>query len=223
MKIPGFICPDEAKAVQRDAAPPSAVHFPSTYAFNGGSWHFFTALSAYDFGVVPGDGSFGPNTRFSPRDFLDGMSNTLCYSEVKAYTPNGGGIDPPDDTPPTSLDLTSFITGTVSQTGHTEWVDGKIHEVGFTTTFTPNSDTIIVAAVGSTPAVIGDVITHKERNAAGLGKPTYAAVTARSYHNGMVQSLLMDGSVRVVSDEINLSIWQALGTRNGEEAIASEF
>ena len=28
--------------------------------------------------------------------------------------------------------------GTLKETGHTEWVDGKVHETGFTTTFTPN-------------------------------------------------------------------------------------
>jgi prepilin-type processing-associated H-X9-DG protein len=122
-------------------------------------------------------------------------------------------------TPPTSLDLTSYITGTISQTGHTEWVDGKIHEVGFTTTFTPNSQTIIAAAVGTTPAVIGDVITRKERNAAGLNKPTYAAVTARSYHTGMVNTLLMDGSVRTISDTIDLDVWRSAGTRLGGEVI----
>jgi hypothetical protein len=48
---------------------------------------------------------------------------------------------------------------------------------------------------------------------------TYAAVTARSYHTGIVNVLLMDGSVRSVSDQIDLTVWRALGTRMGNEVI----
>jgi hypothetical protein len=48
--------------------------------------------------------------------------------------------------------------------------------------------------------------------------PTYAAVTSRSYHVGIVNVLLMDGSVRSVSDNIDLGVWRAAGTRSGGEA-----
>ena len=84
-------------------------------------------------GGTPGDGAFAPNSRFSPRDFVDGMSNTLGYSEVKAYTPNTGNDAAATDASPSSLD--SFTAGTFSANGHTEWVDGKIQETGFTTVF----------------------------------------------------------------------------------------
>ena len=47
--------------------------------------------------------------------------------------------------------------------------------------------------------------------------PTYAAVTSRSYHAGLVQTLFMDGSIRAISNTIQLEIWQALGTRAGGE------
>jgi prepilin-type processing-associated H-X9-DG protein len=48
---------------------------------------------------------------------------------------------------------------------------------------------------------------------------TYAAVTARSFHPGQVHVLLMDGSVRGVRNNIDVSVWQALGTRSGHEVI----
>ena len=48
---------------------------------------------------------------------------------------------------------------------------------------------------------------------------TYGAVTARSYHTGLVQILLMDGSVRAASSNISSTIWRALGTRAGSEVI----
>jgi hypothetical protein len=34
---------------------------------------------------------------------------------------------------------------------------------------------------------------------------------------GIVHALLMDGSVRSISDTINLSVWRSLGTRAGRE------
>ena len=220
MHVPGYTCPSEIKAVARVATPPAATHFPSTYAFNGGTWNYFVAKTTYADGVMAGDGAFAPNSGFSPRDFTDGMSNSLCFSEVKAYTPNGGGVAISAGTvPPTSLDLTSYITGTISLNGHTEWVDGKIHETGFTTTFAPNAKTIIAAASGSNPAVEGNLISFKERTAAGLLNPTFAAVSARSFHTGIVQTLLMDGSARSVSDNIDLRVWRNVSSRSGGEVV----
>lgn len=220
MRVPGYVCPSETKAILRVGTPPAANHFPTTYAFNGGTWNFFTAGASFAAGVTPGDGAFAPNSNFSPRDFTDGMSNTLCFSEVKAYTPNGGGVSIPAGTaPPTSTVLTSYITGTISTTGHTEWVDGKIHETGFTTTFVPNARTIIAAASGSTPAIEGNLISFKERNAAGLSLPTFAAVTARSFHTGMVNALLMDGSTRTVSENLDILVWRNVSTRGGGEVV----
>jgi prepilin-type processing-associated H-X9-DG protein len=49
--------------------------------------------------------------------------------------------------------------------------------------------------------------------------PTYAAVTARSYHPGGINVALMDGSVRAVNSGITLQVWRALGTRGGGEPI----
>ncbi len=222
MKVPGYVCPSEVNATVRvsTSTPPGANHFPSTYGFNGGAWNFFTGGATYADGVRPGDGAFAPNSSFSPGSFTDGMSNTLCFSEVKAYTPNGGGVAIAAGTaPPYSLDLTSYITGTISANGHTEWVDGKIHEAGFTATFPPNSRTIIAAASGSTPAVFGDLISFKERSVGSLTNPTFAAVTARSFHPGMVNALLMDGSTRSVSENVDVFVWRSISTRAGGEVV----
>ena len=38
-------------------------------------------------------------------------------------------------------------------------------------------------------------------------------MTSRSEHTGLVQSVLLDGSTRAISDKIDLSVWRALGTR----------
>jgi len=46
-----------------------------------------------------------------------------------------------------------------------------------------------------------------------------AIMTSRSYHTGTVQVVLADGSVRGVSDSIDLGVWRAVGTRAGGETL----
>jgi hypothetical protein len=52
---------------------------------------------------------------------------------------------------------------------------------------------------------------------------TYAAVTSRGYPTGIVNVLLMDGSVRSVTTSISVQTWQALGTRSGGEVVGGNF
>jgi hypothetical protein len=45
---------------------------------------------------------------------------------------------------------------------------------------------------------------------------TYAAVTSRSYHPGLVNVLVMDGSVRSIENGVDVIIWRVFGTRQRE-------
>lgn len=219
MAIPFNRCPSEIN-LQNKVGPPD--YSPPNYAFNGGRWKLFTHATPLTLGGTPGDGAFAPNGNFGPQHFRDGMSNTLCYSEVKTFTPNVGNGQEGTDIPPASLE--SYTTGKYSATGHTEWVDGKIHEAGFTTTFTPNAKTIISGVGAPTGApIIGDFVSCREGAATCTGLPVYAAVTARSYHAGMVNISLMDGSVRSASDAIDLGIWRRLSTRAEGTPVGGEF
>ena len=51
----------------------------------------------------------------------------------------------------------------------------------------------------------------------------YAAFTVSSLHSSGVNLALADGSVRFISDLIDRNVWRAIGTRNGNETIGSEF
>jgi hypothetical protein len=50
-----------------------------------------------------------------------------------------------------------------------------------------------------------------------------AAVTARSHHTGVVNTAMMDGSVHLINDEVELPVWRAMGTRAGGEVGAPGF
>ena len=47
-------------------------------------------------------------------------------------------------------------------------------------------------------------------------------VAARGKHPGGVNALLCDGHVQFIKDTINVGVWQALGSRNGGEAVSSD-
>lgn len=214
-------CPSEVNGANSASTP---SFFPPNYAFNLGSWKVFTPNSTnLADGGTPGDGAFAPNSNFTTAHFLDGTSNTLAASEVRCYTNQISNDAAASDTLPTQSTILTFSAGTFSTNGHREWVDGKVHEVGFTTTFPPNAKVQIVnkGTVSPNPTVEGDYISCKERgtSATCAGKPTYAAVTSRSYHIGMVNSVMMDGSTRSFSENMDINVWRALGTRAGSELV----
>ena len=51
----------------------------------------------------------------------------------------------------------------------------------------------------------------------------HAIVAARSEHPGAVNVAFGDGHVTTISDDIDLAVWRALGTRNGSETIDAEY
>ncbi|MGQ0636221.1 MAG: DUF1559 family PulG-like putative transporter [Planctomycetaceae bacterium] len=209
-RVPIYLCPSEIN----DRARPTATltHYPLNYSFNEGTWFIFDPVSGRG-----GDGAFFPNKAMRASDLSDGLSNTLGASETKAYAPNlwdsmnpnAAGVSPPD----TPAALAAYFGGTFDSNGHTEWVEGDVHECGFTTTFGPN--TVVSYTSGG---VTYDIDFTSMRDGESVAVPTYAAITSRSFHAGIVNVLLMDGSARSVGNSINLAVWRALGTRAGGEA-----
>jgi prepilin-type N-terminal cleavage/methylation domain-containing protein len=218
-RIPVFLCPSEVNDTVRTNANGPFV-YPNNYGFNFGTWLIWNPATGQG-----GDGVFFPNAKLRPTSITDGLSNTLMLSEVKAFTPYSRNIPSAvSPIPPTSAAEVATLVAAApdkkmgpsinDNTGHTEWPDGRVHHSGFTTVLTPNT------AVPSGMAGVrdeADVNTMQEGRSASV--PTYAAITARSYHAGMVHVALMDGSVRSVRNEIPLATWRALGTRSGGEVI----
>lgn len=210
MRVPTYLCPSEIKDFVRTKSGVN-VHYPLNYALNLGVWFVFDPVTGRG-----GDGAFYPNRSLKPSDFIDGLSNTLGAAEVKTYTPyfrNAALATPP--LPVAPPDVCGLGGEFKSSTGHTEWVDGRSHQTGFTTLFTPN--TLVECVIGGTAY---DVDWTNQQEGKSTTAPTYAAVTARSHHPGAVNSLLMDGSVRSVGETIDLGVWRALSTRSGGEVVS---
>jgi prepilin-type N-terminal cleavage/methylation domain-containing protein len=214
MKIPTYRCPSEAHPQHRTNANGNYTT-PLNYAFNFGTWLVYDPA-----GGQTGDGAIFVNSRLSPASFTDGLSNTLCAAEVKTFTSYIRNTSDPGASPPTSTAAFAGMSGQLKlgpvlndNTGHTEWCDGRVHHSGFTTVFTPNTR-VPYTSGGQTY----DIDYNSRQEGQSATQPTYAAITARSYHGGgVVNSALMDGSVRAISKSIDRGAWRALGTRDGGE------
>jgi prepilin-type N-terminal cleavage/methylation domain-containing protein len=220
-RIPGYLCPSEVNDHVR-VKNGEAYVYPQTYGFNFGTWLVWNPATGQG-----GDGSVFVNSSLTSANFQDGMSNTLMAAEVKAFTSYIRNTADPGPVPPASREFAQGMSGDLKlgpvlndNTGHTEWCDGRVHHSGFTTTFVPNTQ-VPYEHNGQTY----DIDYNSVQEGRSTTQPTYAAITSRSWHAGVVFVALMDGSARSVSENIGLDVWRAIGTRFGGsgEIIVSEF
>jgi prepilin-type N-terminal cleavage/methylation domain-containing protein/prepilin-type processing-associated H-X9-DG protein len=211
VRVAVLLCPSEPK--DRERPDGAFIHYPLNYGVNAGVWHVMQPPEPRSTGV------FQVNRTTRIEELSDGLSNCLGMAEVKAFTPylrDGGDPAGPNESIPSDPASVATFTGATqefkSDSGHTEWVDARTHQTGFTTTFPPNTKIPHTVA-----GVAYDIDFNSMREGRSATVPTYAAVTARSYHTGGVNALLMDGSVRFFSETITLATWRAMGTRAGGE------
>jgi prepilin-type N-terminal cleavage/methylation domain-containing protein/prepilin-type processing-associated H-X9-DG protein len=213
MKVPMFACPDEEKAEPRVGA--TLTHYPPNYAVNYGTWFIWDASTR-----TSGNGAFVVHAKISDKSFTDGLSNTLALSEVKAYQAklsNAGNPTALNSPAPATPSEAVAYGGNLGTTGHTEWVDGKVHETGFTAVFAPNTQ---IPYSDDTGQYDVDFISKGESPVA--PSTTFAAVTSRSYHSGnLVNTAMMDGSVRSFTSDVEIDVWRALATRAGDEVVSA--
>ncbi len=215
LQVPSYVCPSDPNSDRmHDAGPGEGLIRPTNYGVNFGTWKVYDPVTN-----TGGDGAFFPNSKSRPGDFTDGMTNTLLTAEVKTYQSYFRNTADPGATPPSSVGFVTSLSGEAKygptldeNKGHTEWCDGPVHQSGFTTTFVPNTKVPYVDA-GRTY----DVDFNSRYEGTSLTQITYAAITSRSFHTGIVNVGLADGSTRTVSENIDPSIWRALGTRAGGE------
>ena len=216
LRIPPYACPSDPKAGEirtfSDAKPALA---PTTYGFNFGRWFVYNPQTRQG-----GDGLFYPNSFLKIASVTDGTSSTLLAAEVKAWTPyrrNGG----PSSTvmPNTQAEAEAIVASgsEFKDTGHTEWPDGRVHHTGFTAAMPPNSQ--VQHSNGGTTYSQTDFNSWQEGKNGSAGTPSFAIITSRSFHTGVVNVARVDGSVATVSESVDLNVWRAMATRAGGEVV----
>jgi prepilin-type N-terminal cleavage/methylation domain-containing protein/prepilin-type processing-associated H-X9-DG protein len=208
-KIPLYRCPSDLHDETRMDG--GIEFYPTSYGFNIGTWLGLDLKTGRG-----GDGAFGYNMRHNFSAITDGLSFTLAAADVKAFTAallDGGQPAALNSPPPETPEQVIAYGGTFDKDYcHTQWVTGRTLQSGLTTTFPPNTKVLYTVA-----GVKHDIDFTSARISPTAPQHSYRVVTARSYHNGGVNALLLDGSVRFVSSSITRDLWRALGTRSSGE------
>lgn len=136
------------------------------------------------------NGLFHKDSSIRFRDVTDGTTNTLLASESILRGKNTGGWG--------------------GAGGY--WGGANHGAYGFTTLESPN--TTVADQVYSCKST-----TWPNAPCTAVGGGSALRNFARSMHVGGVQVTLGDGSGRFVSENISITIWRALGSRNGNEVV----
>ncbi|MEX2174244.1 MAG: DUF1559 domain-containing protein [Pirellulaceae bacterium] len=211
IRVTTYQCPSEINNRIRLDSAGVPEHYPLTYGANLGTWFVFNPQTKEG-----GRGTFQPFRPLALSATTDGLSNTLCFAEVKAFNPyyRNAGNSSLTQPMPAPAAVCSLGGDFKTNSGHTEWVDGRAHQSGFTTTFAPN--TKVLCNVGG---IEYDVDWNNQQEGKSTTVPTFAAVTSRSFHPGGVMTAFMDGSVHFVSNTIDLATWQGISTRDRGEVV----
>jgi prepilin-type N-terminal cleavage/methylation domain-containing protein/prepilin-type processing-associated H-X9-DG protein len=229
-RIATYLCPSEVNDVAKlpagstttvnDTTKPGATgitRYPLNYAANVGAWMVWDPTTG-----VGGDGAIALTSKrnggTTVADFGDGLSNTVGFAEVKAYGAYMLGGTPTAAPPTTPADLLALGGSIKIDSSHTGWTEGQTFHNGVTFVFPPNTS---VPFTNPADGLTYDVDYVSSRDGSSASARSYAAMTARSYHSGGANVLLMDGSVRSVTASIDVATWRALGTRNNGDIVGN--
>ena len=209
LTIPLYQCPSDRKQ-------PGS----SNYRVNlgtGADWYTYRPAPPFEdcFDSKNGNGAFEVMQERHPGDFTDGLSNTVMYSERVIGDGNGTQFDPWRDY--SQVDDDSWPQCTAEELRETcRGIAGIAAQhasfVGFTWMFASKSHTAYDHILPPNSR-----IPDCARDGTANPSASNSAISARSQHPGVVNVALGDGSVRTVSEHVDLSLWRELGSRNGHD------
>jgi prepilin-type N-terminal cleavage/methylation domain-containing protein len=200
-----FLCPSSSAGVVVDFRG-NNTH----YVFNTGSvWTYFERTN---YGLANGVFYHLSSTR--DRDIVDGLSHTAAFSE-HALSDRDGARDPitdrfylqPEGAAATQADLVQYCKGNPTNQ-FAETVNWWSHQALYNHIVTPNRPTCV---------------NYGQTTVSGQSWGSYPRWVRppTSRHSAGVNLLLCDGTVHFISDTVDETVWQALGTRAGQESISN--
>lgn len=210
--IPVFRCPSDGKALTTyDPGTGKPKVYGTNYGFNMGTWFIYDPATS-----TGGNGAFFPDSNLPLAEFRDGTSKTFLAAEVTTWTTYTSGGTPLQTTIPTTIAVADKIIASgqaIVKGGHSQWPAGYVQHSGFTATLPPNSNAALPTGAP------GDYSSWPEGKDGAAGKPTYAIVTARSMHPGMLCVVRIDGSLVYLNSGIDPKVYQTQATRADSEIL----
>ncbi|MBL8811393.1 MAG: DUF1559 domain-containing protein [Planctomycetaceae bacterium] len=197
-ELPAFRCPSDPTRL------PASIGGRNNYYWNAGSGIVMYSSGAT--GQPASNGIVFHNTRIRFNDITDGLSNTAGMAEKLTGDGNNGISTPLVDTyrPGTYPNTPDEA---LQQCNATNVTDLSLQ--GYSNVGGP-----WLQQYHSTNQY-NHVLPPNGRSC--MFPPGRIATTANSQHTGGVQILLCDGSVRFVTENLDLKVWRSLGSRDGAE------
>jgi prepilin-type N-terminal cleavage/methylation domain-containing protein/prepilin-type processing-associated H-X9-DG protein len=209
VELPGFRCPSDVNN------PMPSLGGATNYYGNAGSWVVFVIARGLNVTDPRPNGIFytGSNhIRFA--DILDGTSNTAMFSEKLLADGNMGLVSPDSD----------VFNGPGGAPGVPASADQA---------YTMCQSVDITNLANQFPIFMGAPWGHGQHNYQHVSPPNgrscgwlpslRATMTASSRHPNGVNVVFSDGSVHFITNSIDLTVWRAMGSRNGSEAFSYDF
>ncbi len=199
-ELPAFRCPSDPTSL------PASVGGRNNYYWNAGSGIVMYASGAN--GQPSPNGVIFHFARYRFADITDGLSNTSAMSEKMTGDGSNGISSPRTDT---------YRPGTYPNTPDEALVQcnaanvSDLSQQGYSNVGGP-----WLQQYHSTNQY-NHVLPPNGRSC--MFPPGRIATTANSQHTGGIQTVLCDGSVRFVSDSVDLRTWRSLGSINGGELL----
>jgi prepilin-type N-terminal cleavage/methylation domain-containing protein len=190
--VTAFLCPSDPGTGQVNWTDPTGMRVTGRASDGSYASTSYAGCVGTDWRLRSGTaarGLFGQNSRVLVRDILDGTSNTLAVSEIVVGFPK---LSDNDDGAGNCPQTGTLDTSATRQTGNS-WFYAYFPQSSFFSTYTPPNSSIT-----------WDCGANSDR----------VNVASRSMHTGGVQSLLCDGSVRFISENLDLQTWQNLGDKS---------
>lgn len=196
-RIAAYLCPDDTEATSAGAA---------SYAVNRG----LTDAAQQQRAFVPDDGR-----GLSWRDVSDGLAHTAFCSERRNAPPfqplalpdsrfGNWFVNNASASAVSLAQLNAFSSDCV----HVSQTIPPITQAGGIGYLTPNAGYNHVVSPNGPSCISSGLL---------FSSP------AVSNHSGGVNLLLADGAVRFATEDIDLAVWLAIGSRDGRESLASSF
>jgi len=233
--LPMFRCPSDPgpdTVTVRSGTTGGATGQTYTYACNNYHMNAGTAVGKLYDSRLPTDGILWANSNVKFRDITDGLSNTAAFAESVIGLPN--------QTVPAPTNLKERRRSQINVA--CVWTSSTVPPAtpglanGYTTPWDPSGFEAMTVAISRGWAgqrgagwINGreywTAYNHYHRpnsSIPDMGTCGYGIFAARSEHAGGAQLALCDGSVRFISENIDLGVWRAVGTRATGD-IAPEF
>ncbi|MDB5346635.1 MAG: putative major pilin subunit [Schlesneria sp.] len=207
--VPAFRCPSDSDTMQAVAG--GRNNYYTNYGtIIGNSLPGATAAQA-NFGMPMPDGVMFQDSFVGLGDITDGTSNTVMMSERCLGDGSNGISTRRSDT---------FQPGTYPADANEAYTMCRATDITDLSKQGKSNGGVSWLAPDHTTTYYQHVLSPNDLSC--MYPPSRITTTANSRHTGGVQSLMSDGAVRFVSENIDNKVWRAVGSRNGGEVV-SEF